>query len=315
VELNLQKFELTRAEPSKRVHLPRRPARNKAAGHGFVQLPLSQAVAAIDQLSGHQLQNRKVTIQMSKFEPKLPPSPSPEPSSASSESSSDDEMDISTGSENESEDDASNLAAVSNDQKDKAPTSTIVDDASASDASTDEDDAENMDEDEDEDEDRMDLESSDASSEDYAPEPAAIPVSALPASQSSNTSRLNVADDLAPELQPTAEQQVGVSEAVSLINRSQRVLTTVQVNTAPSDGTTFKPYESLLKNFKGYRYHPDYPHEVSSGYRSLTYSHQIDPNKELCRFEVASGVCNDSSCEYQHFSDMAVSGASEGATF
>jgi hypothetical protein len=293
---------------SKRVHLPRRPARNKAAGHGFVELPLSQAVAAIDQLSGSQLQNRKVTIQMSKFEPKLPPpSLSPEPSSASSESSSDDEMDISTSSEDESEDDASNIAAASNEQQQDAPASTLAADASASDASADEDDDESMNEDEDED--RMDLESSDASSEEYSPEPATAPVPSLPTSQSSNTGRLNLADDLAPELQPAVEQQVGVSEAVSLINRSRRVLTMVQVNTAPSDSTTFKPYESLLKNFKGYRYHPDYPHEVSSGYRSLTYSHQIDPNKELCRFEVASGVCNDTACEYQHFSDMAVGGA------
>ncbi|KAG9639409.1 hypothetical protein KCU77_g19346, partial [Aureobasidium melanogenum] len=28
---------------------------------------------------------------------------------------------------------------------------------------------------------------------------------------------------------------------------------------------------------------------------------------ELCRYEVASGVCNDSSCDYQHFRDMGVS--------
>jgi hypothetical protein len=293
---------------SKRVHLPRRPARNKAAGHGFVELPLSQAVAAIDQLSGSQLQNRKVTIQLSKFEPKLPPpSPSPEPSSASSESSSDDGMDISTSSEDESEDDASNTAAASNEQQQEPPTSTSAAGASASDASADEDDDESMNEDEDED--RMDLESSDESSEEYSPEPATAPVPSLSASQSSKTGKLNLADDLAPELQPAVEQQTGVSEAVSLINRSRRVLTMVQVNTASSDSTTFKPYESLLKNFKGYRYHPDYPHEVSSGYRSLTYSHQIDPNKELCRFEVASGVCNDTSCEYQHFSDMAVGGA------
>jgi len=198
-------------------------------------------------------------------------------------------MDISTSSEDESEDDTSNIAAATNEQHEDAPASTSAADASASDASTDEDDDERMNEDEDED--RMDLESSEGSSEEYSPEPATAPVLSLPASQSSNTSRLNIADDLAPELQPAAEQQVGVSEAA---------------NAAPSDGTTFKPYESLLKNFKGYRYHPDYPHEVSSGYRSLTYSHQIDPNKELCRFEVASGVCNDTSCEYQHFSDMAV---------
>lgn len=87
-------------------------------------------------------------------------------------------------------------------------------------------------------------------------------------------------------------------------------------STSPPSATNqaaFKPYQSLLKNFKGYRFHPDYSNEVQGGFRSLTYSHQIDPHKELCRYEVASGVCNDDSCEYQHFRDMAVSGASESA--
>lgn len=252
------------------------------------------------------MQNRKVSIQMSKFEPKLSPSLSPAPSSGSSDSSSDDEMDISTDSDDESEDGVNDVAATSTEQKAEAPGGASVDVASASDASGDED--------EDEDGDRMDLESSDASSEEYSPEPAAVPVSSLPLSQPDNTSRQNLADDLAPELQPTTEQQTSLSEAVSSTNRIQRVLTTVQANTAPSASTNFKPYESLLKNFKGYRYHPDYSREVQGGYRSLTYSHQIDPNKELCRYEVASGVCNDSSCEYQHFRDMGVSGASEGAT-
>ncbi|KAG9762210.1 hypothetical protein KCU73_g2025, partial [Aureobasidium melanogenum] len=269
----------------KRTHLPRHPTRDQGTGSGFVELPLSQAVAAIDQLSGCEMQNRKVSIQMSKFEPKLPSSLSPAPSSVSSDSSSDDEMDISTDSDEESEDDLNDVAAAS---RADVHTGTSVDEASAAEASADEDE----DKSEDEDGDRMDLESSDASSEEYSPEPAAVPVSSLPLSQPSDTSRPNLADDLAPELQPTAEQQIGVTEAV---------------NTASSNSTNFKPYESLLKNFKGYRYHPDYPREVQGGYRSLTYSHQIDPNKELCRYEVASGVCNDSSCDYQHFRDMGVS--------
>ncbi|KAH0368498.1 hypothetical protein KCU65_g4066, partial [Aureobasidium melanogenum] len=273
----------------KRAHLPRHPTRDQGSGSGFVELPLSQAVAAIDQLSGRQMQNRKVSIQMSKFEPKLSLSPSPAPSSGSSDSSSDDEMDISTDSDDESEDDVNDVAVGPTEQKAVAPTGTSVDMASASEASSADEDE---DEDENEDGDRMDLESSDACSEEYSPEPAAAPVSSLPLSRSSDTSRQNLADDLAPELQPTAEQQTSLSEAA---------------NAAPSASTNFKPYESLLKNFKGYRYHPDYSREVQGGYRSLTYSHQIDPNKELCRYEVASGVCNDSSCEYQHFRDMGVS--------
>ncbi|RJE18515.1 hypothetical protein PHISCL_09147 [Aspergillus sclerotialis] len=73
----------------------------------------------------------------------------------------------------------------------------------------------------------------------------------------------------------------------------------------------FTPYNSPLKYFKAYRYHPQYADEVSDGYRSLTYSHNIDPMRYLCPFEAAGGVCNDRSCEFQHFRDMSLSGASK----
>jgi hypothetical protein len=72
----------------------------------------------------------------------------------------------------------------------------------------------------------------------------------------------------------------------------------------------FSPYVSPLRYFKAYRYHPRYTDEVSDGYRSLTYSHDIDPMKYLCPYELAGGVCNDRSCEFQHFRDMNLSGAS-----
>jgi hypothetical protein len=72
----------------------------------------------------------------------------------------------------------------------------------------------------------------------------------------------------------------------------------------------FSPYVSPLKNFNAYRYHPDYTSEVTDGYRSLTYSHNIDAMKYLCPYESAGGVCNDKSCEFQHFRDMTLSGAS-----
>ncbi|KAL2043997.1 hypothetical protein N7G274_003518 [Stereocaulon virgatum] len=61
----------------------------------------------------------------------------------------------------------------------------------------------------------------------------------------------------------------------------------------------FTPYESPLKHFKSYRYHPAYLKEVSSGFRSLTYSHTIDPDIPICRYELG-GVCNDDSCKNQH---------------
>jgi hypothetical protein len=45
----------------------------------------------------------------------------------------------------------------------------------------------------------------------------------------------------------------------------------------------------------------------------MTYSHKIDPNTEFCRYELAGGVCNDKSCEFQHFRDIVLPGASRFA--
>ncbi|KAE8378602.1 hypothetical protein BDV26DRAFT_281001 [Aspergillus bertholletiae] len=69
----------------------------------------------------------------------------------------------------------------------------------------------------------------------------------------------------------------------------------------------FSPYVSPLKSFKAFRYHPKYADEVTGGYRSLTYSHDIDPMVYLCPFEGAGSACNDRSCEFQHFRDMTLS--------
>ncbi|KAI1003551.1 hypothetical protein K3495_g4654 [Podosphaera aphanis] len=68
----------------------------------------------------------------------------------------------------------------------------------------------------------------------------------------------------------------------------------------------FTPYESPLKNFRAYRFHPNFNNEVSGGLRSITYSHKIDAEKEFCRFELAGGVCNDSTCDLQHFKSISL---------
>ena len=73
--------------------------------------------------------------------------------------------------------------------------------------------------------------------------------------------------------------------------------------------TYFTAYQSPLTAFKDYRYHPDYLKTVTGGYKSLTYSHNIDPTKAICRYEADGGRCNDATCEYQHFRTMALSGA------
>ncbi|OJJ48353.1 hypothetical protein ASPZODRAFT_130348 [Penicilliopsis zonata CBS 506.65] len=69
----------------------------------------------------------------------------------------------------------------------------------------------------------------------------------------------------------------------------------------------FSPYRSPLKMFRAYRYHPNFSQNVSGGYRSLTYSHNIDPMRSLCPYEADGGVCNDHSCEFQHFRDITLS--------
>lgn len=41
----------------------------------------------------------------------------------------------------------------------------------------------------------------------------------------------------------------------------------------------------------------------------MTYSHNINPNMPICRYEATGGICNDSSCDSQHFRSMGLSGA------
>jgi hypothetical protein len=73
----------------------------------------------------------------------------------------------------------------------------------------------------------------------------------------------------------------------------------------------FTPYESPLRMFKSYRYHPNYAHDIPGGFLSLTFSHQINPEKPLCQFESAGGACNDPECPDQHFREVAITGALE----
>jgi hypothetical protein len=71
----------------------------------------------------------------------------------------------------------------------------------------------------------------------------------------------------------------------------------------------FTPYESPLKTFRAFRFHPDYKQQVPGGLKSLTYNHKINPTLEFCRYELAGGVCNDKDCEFQHFRDIGLPGA------
>ncbi|APA07897.1 hypothetical protein sscle_03g026670 [Sclerotinia sclerotiorum 1980 UF-70] len=68
----------------------------------------------------------------------------------------------------------------------------------------------------------------------------------------------------------------------------------------------FSPYQSPLKKFHAYRFHPEYKQQIPGGLRSLTYTNKIDAKKELCRYELMGGTCNDDTCEFQHFREMGL---------
>jgi hypothetical protein len=42
----------------------------------------------------------------------------------------------------------------------------------------------------------------------------------------------------------------------------------------------------------------------------LTYNHNINPEKPFCANEVSDTGCQDPKCDYQHFRDIGVTGAS-----
>ncbi|UKZ71489.1 uncharacterized protein TrAtP1_012443 [Trichoderma atroviride] len=69
--------------------------------------------------------------------------------------------------------------------------------------------------------------------------------------------------------------------------------------------TAFVPYESPLRYFHAYRFHPEYSQSISGGLRSLTYSNKIDVKQEVCPDELANQSCpRGSECDYQHFENM-----------
>lgn len=73
--------------------------------------------------------------------------------------------------------------------------------------------------------------------------------------------------------------------------------------------TAFVPYESPLRYFQAYRFHPEYSQSISGGLRSLTYSNKIDVKQEVCPDELANQSCpRGSECDYQHFENMQAPG-------
>ncbi|KAJ5833402.1 hypothetical protein N7474_001713 [Penicillium riverlandense] len=157
------------------------------------------------------------------------------------------------------------------------------------------------------------LESSEASEGYEPPEPDvkeapgqtySPPFSPAPPESVKSTAGSTSSIDMSP-----ADEAVTDAPPVSVSKQASgsQVNTLENEESAADSKQRFSPYISPLRNFKAYRYHPNYAEDVSNGYRSLTYSHDIDPMKYLCPYEASGGVCNDRSCEFQHFRDMTLS--------
>ncbi|KAL4734023.1 hypothetical protein BDV11DRAFT_175152 [Aspergillus similis] len=144
-------------------------------------------------------------------------------------------------------------------------------------------------------------ESANTSDSNYSPAPSPdfhSPAPNMEVSGPSEDQSKEAGEPLTKKVQELDFQQSSQHSQIGPLDNSRR----------PEDShRKFTPYSSPLKLFRAYRYHPNYNDEVSGGYRSLTYSHNIDPLKHLCPFETSGGVCNDRSCEFQHFRNMALS--------
>ncbi|KAL6238075.1 hypothetical protein BDW75DRAFT_202559 [Aspergillus navahoensis] len=143
--------------------------------------------------------------------------------------------------------------------------------------------------------------SANASDSSYSPAPSPdshSPAPEIEISGSSEDQSKEAGEPLTKKVQELDFQQPSQLSQIGPLDNSRR----------PEDShRKLTTYTSPLKLFRAYRYHPNYSDNVSGGYRSLTYSHNIDPLKHVCPFETSGGVCNDRSCEFQHFRDMALS--------
>lgn len=75
--------------------------------------------------------------------------------------------------------------------------------------------------------------------------------------------------------------------------------------------TSYTPYESPLRCFRSYRFHPKYSADVAGGLKSLTYSSRIDPKKEMCPDEWEGNDCpRGEACMFQHFQNIIAPGES-----
>ncbi|KAF2673926.1 hypothetical protein BT63DRAFT_410873 [Microthyrium microscopicum] len=158
------------------------------------------------------------------------------------------------------------------------------------------------------------LEADDSEEEDYTPDDSEMPM-ALDSEVESLTSQDEEEDYDPLVLEPvdgtlhnTTPHTFSYLTADQLVTEGSNQDQSSSTTSEEVHPTGFTPYESPLKIFKGYRNHPEFLKNVKGGYKSQTYSNNIEPHMVVCPSELSWGFCSTPSCGWQHFKDMELSG-------
>ncbi|KAK3985699.1 protein red1 [Cladorrhinum sp. PSN332] len=139
----------------------------------------------------------------------------------------------------------------------------------------------------------MDLESRSPSPE------APTPTVAVSDTSEARQSSMPVLEHISGVAGPREEVEEIEAQAAGEVNVAN------QVRSSAQDNSALLSYESPLRYFHAYRFHPDYFKKVPGGLKSLTYTNKIDPNKELCPHELRHEQC-PADCQFQHFKSIEV---------
>lgn len=116
-----------------------------------------------------------------------------------------------------------------------------------------------------------------------------------------------------PSRDPTYGQRTETAREVHIVYpaRIDKCLTDNKAADAslPKPKALLGSYESPLRYFHAFRFHPGYHEGVSGGLKSLTFSNRIDPKKEMCPDEWEGNDCpRGEACQFQHFQDIVPPG-------
>ncbi|KAK8061360.1 hypothetical protein PG994_007726 [Apiospora phragmitis] len=116
------------------------------------------------------------------------------------------------------------------------------------------------------------------------------------------------AQPVEPASEPTAQATSGEVQLRSPVERSLLTMTQAEEQPTLLSSKDLLSYQSPLRFFRAYRFHPKYMDEVRGGLRSKTYSSRVNYNLPLCPSSDERKTClNGPGCQYQHFSDMLAS--------